>query len=436
MKSKIRTKIIISESKTENNFGIIDRFIEENGLNNIKLSRPVYTYPDNLSVEEYFEKLCLEGLKLRYGDNIPENTMERYKKEKSVIFKLGLADIFLYHKDVINWAKNNNTKLGIYRGSAISSLICYILELTNIDPIKYNLIFERFINSKRLINHPVVEFDVEESKKDELIEYIIDKYGYENAAFGNELSFPLVNLNNKKEYLPLKTLIYATKDPIKRSIPLGKLDRETYITLESINIFEKSKCLKFAIHSSRALEELKEISINDVLVEENVDKDLIQNNFSKSGIKFLKQLKPKNIEELTALVSLDRPGPIESGMTENYIKAKKSNNIEYYDDSIKQILKETCGEIIYQEQIILILNALGGFDLEEAEKIRRSMTQRKVLTEQEKIFIEKTTDKGLKYLKAKELWDKMEAISIKCFIKAHALSSSLLLCSCVKSKLN
>ena len=433
VKSKIKTKIIIPESKVKDDFGIIEKIKQENGLNNIKLSRPIYNCPDNSSVEEYFDKLCLEGLKSRYGDNIHKNIMERYEKEKSVIFKLGLADIFLHYKDVINWAKNNNAKLGIYRGSAIGSLICYILELTNIDPIKYNLIFERFINSKRLFNCPVIEFDVETGKKDELIEYIIDKYGCENTALGNELSFPLVNLNNKKEYLPLKTLIYVTKNPIKSSIPLGKLDRETYISMENIDIFEKSKCLKFAIHPSDVLEEFKEIDIDDILIRKNIDFNLILNNFSEPGIKILKQLKPKNIEELTAIISLDRQGPIESGMVEKYIKARNLNKIEYYNDSVEQILKDTYGEIIYQEQIIQILNALGDFDLEEAEIIRRSMAQRKVLTEQEKIFIEKATDRGFKYVKAKELWDEMESCSINCFIKAHAISASLLLC-CSKSK--
>ena len=439
MKRENRLKILIPENKITDNFNFINDF--KNDLDNIKLSKPEYNCPDNLSVEQYFEKLCQEGLKQKYGDNITQDILNRYEKEKSVIFESGFSDIFLWHKDLIDWAKDNDIKLGVYRGSAIGSLVCYILGITKIDPLKYGLLFERFINSDRF-KKPVIEIDVEAGKKDKLIEYIINNFGCEYTATAKELSVSLF-YTDKKEYMPLKTIIFASNDKIKNAVPLGKLCDEIYISFEDADTFEKSNCLKFTVHPSDILEELKGIDISSVSYNEKItpsffskeilESSFIQNNFSKKGIALFEQIKPENIRELTALCSLDRQAVIESGMTEKYINAKNSDNIEYYNDDIKSVLEETFGEIIYQEQIMQILNITGDFSLEEADMIRRYMVKGEAFTEIENLFIEKAKEKGIKYLKAKELWNKMQSSAKYCFIKAHSTSWALLLYSYLKS---
>ena len=378
---------------------------------------PFYKNSENISNEEYFDILCKKKLTEKFGNEITQEVLERYEKEKNTIINMEHFDIFLHYAEVIDWAKNNNITLGLGRGSAVGSLICYILGITNVNPLKYNLIFERFMNQE-FIYFPDIELDVAESDKEKLTEYILEKYGRERCAIGCEMSFPPDMENNT---VSMKTKIYVLSKTIKEYSTLGKLSENLFISLKTASDYEFG--LKFKIHSSKSLEIIKK-SGKDIFEIPLDNQEVINSLKEKTKCNIFEKIKPSSIDDLAHIFQTERDELIKAGVTDEFIKAKYSENREYYSDLLEPVLKETYGKIIWQEQIIQILNIVGDFSLSEAEVIRRLMARKKWtdLSKDEETFIAKAEEKGLKYIKAKELWDKMCAISPYCYLKAHAIA--------------
>lgn len=433
-KTKEDIKIFIPYIDIKDKFGCIDEMFSDSIKSELNILK--YKTPYGLSKEEYFEQICRAGLKERYGETLNDEIKERYNKEKLAIFETGKIDVFLYWYDIIQLAKNNNIMFGTGRGSAVGSLICYILGITNVDPVKYHLVFERFM-SQRCIWFPDISIDIEEENSDILINLILEKYGSENVAIAVEPSYS-PNIEDERAF---QSFLFVTEKPIKDYVPVDKIAPNTYLTVQPYKFFNNSECLKFNFHFSKVLNRLKktDINYNEIPLYDKNTFSLFQNaktqgvycygKLRKEEIEYLKQLRPESIDDLTAFFALNRQSVVMQGLFDDFINAKNSKNKNKYSDLIEPILKETYGEIIYQEQIIQILNVIGSFSLSESDMIRRRMTKKnndEKMLKYKKDFIENAQYKEIEYTKAKDLWDKMYQVSAYCFMKSHALSATLL----------
>ena len=255
MEQKPRTpenlKIFIPSNDIKDKFGWIDKILSDS--TKLELNFLEYKIENNLSKEEYFEQICTKGLKERYGDNISKKILERYEKEKSFFITTNFVDIFLHYYDIVKIAKSNNIMIGTGNGTFASSLICYILGITNVDPIKYNLVFERmfFIN-------PDIELEIGEEKSDLLVDYIMKKFGNENVALTFQPSYS-DSIDNKRLF---KTIFVVTEKPIKEYVHIEKIALDTYLAIEPYEKFEKSDCLKLKFHFMKVLDRIQQSGID------------------------------------------------------------------------------------------------------------------------------------------------------------------------------
>ena len=378
---------------------------------------PKFKTPNKLSSIEYFDKLCLKGLKEKYGKNISDTIINRYNDEKAIISELNFIDIFLHHQKIIKSAKEKNIDLGIYRGSCNASLICYLLGLTHVDPIKYCLPFSRFISRERCC-YPVLSIDIRPEQKNDFIKVVSDKYKEENIAIDTQPNDPLII---EDKFLD-ETDIFISNKPIEvRSI------------ISSDNYY-----LKFNLHSFVGLDGVIgydnfykiPVDNNDVysLINQGKFSDIfLPYELNEPGARELfNEINPQNIEEISGFYALFREIAIKSGLVQKYLEAKKSKNREYYCEELKPILETTYGIIIYQEQIIQVLNILGGFSSEKADIIRRLMATCKNVDEYKKDFIDNATNK-IDNKKANKLWNTMCNTARACFLKAHSISFAQIL---------
>ena len=469
---------------------------------------PKYPCPDGLSEEEYFDKLCIEGLKKRYGDPIPDDITKRYEYEKDVIFKMGFPAYFLLTWDFINWAKENKIPVGPGRGSAAGSIVAYALRITELDPIRHNLLFERFLNPER-ISMPDIDIDFCQRRRGEVIDYVSDKWGKDHVCqiitFGTlaakaalkavcrvyEIPFQEANkwaamipsapgIKLKKALEPgmeLKKLcdenpkvqslvdealhmeglknqtgthaagVIIAPKPMSEIIPVSlSKDKDKPGSIQTqypMAGIEKIGLLKMDF---LGLETLTIIQDALDLIKERTGKDIDINNIplddketcvmlpkgetdavfqlESAGMKkYIKRLKPTVFEDLGAMVALYRPGPLGAGMVEKFIDRKHGRQkIEYAHPLLEDILKETYGTILYQEQIMAIFQTLADYSLGGADMVRRMMGKKKIqqMQEQKGIFVEKTASKGMTKEAAINLFEEIENFATYCFNKAHS----------------
>ncbi len=426
-KSGKTTKILVQSTLLAEDSFQSEKIKEETNCNLKYLSFPLVN--KEIHLEKFFDQICSEGLKKRYGENLSQEIKERFDKEAKVIKTCGFMGEFVHLYFLIQYAKNNNIILGTGRGSCVGSLICYILEITNIDPIKYNLVFERFLNTQRILR-PDIELDTDREGKEKLINYILHTFGGSYCAFDSDFSYPLEVQHSDFSYINLKTIIYVSEHPIGYAVPLGYISDNTYLALCPEKVFRQSPCLKFTIHILDVLDKLKQANTALIPLNDKKTFEFFQTGenifeFGEEEIRTLaKKLKPDSINDLSALYTLGRESTISVGMTDEFINAKFSKRREYYHPLLKPILEETYGQIIYQEQIFQILNVLGDFSLETAGIIRIKMAKKLDCAEIEQEFIKNAREKGLKKPKAKELWDKLYLFTPYCFMKSHTISFS------------
>jgi len=476
---------------------------------------PKYEVPEGFDSWTYLNKLCFDGLRKRYGDRAAE-LEDRLNYELSVIKKMGYVDYFLIVWDYINWARQNDIAVGPGRGSAAGSIVSYCMHITNIDPIKYNLLFERFLNPER-VSMPDIDVDFEYARRSEVIDYVTKKYGKDNVVqiitFGtlaakgvirdvaramdipyayadtlakmvpNELNITLQKAlvqspDLKKEYdendtakelidmcmhlegLPRHTSMHAAGVVIcsksaEDLVPLSRSADGTITTQFTMTTIEELGLLKMDFLGLRTLTVIKDAvnlvnSLNGksrgddgFLNIDNIDyndKDVLESistghadgvfQLESGGMQsFMKELKPKSLEDVIAGISLFRPGPMD--FIPKYIEGKENpENITYDTDMLEPILKSTYGCIVYQEQVMQIVQKLGGYTLGRADLVRRAMSKKKqhIMEVERQNFVYGNKEEnvpgcvanGIDANVANKIYDSMMDFAKYAFNKSHA----------------
>lgn len=465
---------------------------------------PNFNVPPNHTVESYLNLKVREGLEQRYGAVLPE-IEERAKYELGVIEKMGFAAYFLIVWDFIHASKEMGVPVGPGRGSAAGSLVAYALGITDLDPIKHHLFFERFLNPER-ISMPDVDIDFGEGRE-KVIDYVTKKYGEDKVCqiitFGTlsakaaikavakvfELPFTESNeithlvpsaidmtidkaleeapdfkkIYENKEHPIIKEIIdearniegikqnvgrhaagiIISKDSLDDIVPVQYSKEGTVVTeypkedCEKVGLLKMDflglKNLTIIVHTLELIKKRHgiEIDINNIpLDDEPVYKMLSAGDtdgvfqLESSGMKKLvKDLKPTVFEDLGALVALFRPGPLGSGMVDNFVARKHGRQeITYAHPLLKNILEDTYGTMVYQEQIMQIFQVLADYTLGGADKVRRIMAKKhpEELAQLEGPFIQKCVEKGMAEKDAKELFDQIGSFAAYCFNRAHS----------------
>jgi len=481
-----------------------------------KLFFPQFAIPENYTQESYFAHMCRIGLQRIKDDNlIPSDQHQIYdarlELEVDLITKMGFVGYFLVVSDFIQWAYRTGIPVGPGRGSAAGSLVAWSLQITNIDPLKYNLLFERFLNPER-VSMPDIDIDFCIEGRDKVINYVRDKYGHDKVCniitFGTmmakgvikdvarTLGLPFEDSNALTNLVPeqlkitlsqaieqeprLQQLIdnnpkikkifdiafklegltrHASKhaagivispEPIDEVLPVYIPPKSTELVtqyamteLESIgflkidflglkNLTLIDRVLQLVKKNHNITLDMNKLPLDDphtfTLICEGKTSGVFQ--LESSGLKdVLRKLKPEKFEDIIAVNALYRPGPLGSGMVDDFIERKHGRQaIKYLFPELAPILEETYGVIVYQEQVIKIASAIGGYSLGEADILRRAMGKKKaeVMAEQGAIFTERATKKGFDGKKAQELFDLMAYFAGYGFNKSHSAAYALI----------
>ncbi len=467
-----------------------------------KFHFPYFEVPEGYTINTYFKKLAEDGLKKRYKEITPE-IRKRFEYELDVISKMGYEAYFLIVQDFINYAKNKGIPVGPGRGSAAGSLISYCLGITDIDPLKYNLLFERFLNPER-VSMPDIDVDICFERRGEVIEYVAQKYGQDHVAqivtFGrmnaravvrdvgrslgmsygevdkiakmipsgqitleeaikieedlkrlaekDERIKKLIDISLKLEGLARHASIHAagvviSRDPLVEHVPLQKMDQGEIITQYDMKILEKLGLLKMDflglrtltvignavknIERSRGIKlDMSNIPLDDPEVYKLLSRGETVGVFQleSSGMQdVLRGIAPSVFEDLIAVLALYRPGPMGSGMVNDYIERKHGRvEIKYPHPSLKEILRPTYGVILYQEQVMQIASVLSGFTLGEADILRRAMGKKipEVMKQQRTKFVEGAKKNGVSEEVANKIFDLIDYFAGYGFNKSHS----------------
>jgi DNA polymerase III subunit alpha len=470
-------------------------------INFKQLLLPHYPVPEKGTPEAYLETLCREGLKKRYT-TLTEQHLNRLEHELKLINQMGFAAYFLIVWDFIQYAKSNGVSVGPGRGSGAGSIVAYSLGITDICPLHYGLLFERFLNPERR-SMPDLDIDFADTGRDKVIDYVRNKYGEKNCAqiitfgsmqarlvirdvarvmgftpsesdriaklipFGSNIynalqaihelklisqSDPrigaLLKTSQKLEGLKRHTGVHAAgmviaKEEITKFSPLSKGARDIITTQYDGNLLSKLGLLKVDFLGLRTLTviddtlQLIEKTDNVKLPIETIpmdDKKTFQLfmeaktlgvfQLESSGMRdLLRKLQPTNIEDIIALISLYRPGPLGSGMIDDFVARKHGKvKVKYEHPILEPILKDTYGVIVYQEQVMRIATDLAGFSMGSADGLRRAMGK-KIPEEMEKqrdSFIEGAKKKGVEKRIADKIFELMVHFGGYGFNKSHA----------------
>ena len=490
----------------ENTQKIADRCDVEIEFGVTKL--PKYDVPDGMTSWEYLNKLCYEGLERRY-ENPPEELRERLKYELDTIQHMGYVDYFLIVWDFINYAKRHDIAVGPGRGSAAGSIVSYCLEITNIDPIRYQLLFERFLNPER-VSMPDIDVDFCFERRPEVIDYVMRKYGKDRVVqivtfgtlaargvirdVGRVMDLPyafvdniakmipqelnitidkalkmnselrstyesdeqvkyLIDMCKRLEGLPRHSSMHAagvviSQKSVDEYVPLSRASDGTIVTQFTMTTLEELGLLKMDFLGLRTLTviqnavnlakqknpdfQIDKIDYNDQAVLDYIGTGKTDGIFQleSAGMKgFMKELKPHSLEDIIAGISLYRPGPMD--FIPQYIKGKNdASSITYDCPQLEPILAPTYGCIVYQEQVMQIVQALAGYTLGRSDLLRRAMSKKKgdVMQKERQIFVygdEETgvpgcIKNGIDEKTANKIYDEMIDFAKYAFNKSHA----------------
>lgn len=499
----------------ENTQRIADRCNVEIEFGVTKL--PHFEVPEGYDSWTYLNKLCLDGLKERYGEDLDapagvtgQSFRERLTYELDVIKTMGYVDYFLIVWDFINYAKSNGIMVGPGRGSAAGSIVSYALKITNIDPIRYNLLFERFLNPER-VSMPDIDIDFCYERRQEVIDYVSRKYGPEKVVqivtFGtlaakgvirdvgrvmdlpyayvdslakmipNELNITidralqinpelrklyegdeqvrtLIDMSKRLEGLPRHTSMHAAgvvicSKPAEELVPLSRGADGSITTQFTMTAIEELGLLKMDFLGLRTLTVLRDaVALIEKSKGVHIDLDHIDMDDKKvlasigtgktdgvfqlesGGMKsFMKELRPQNLEDIIAGISLYRPGPMD--FIPKYIRGKNNaSTVTYSCPQLEPILEPTYGCIVYQEQVMQIVRDLGGYTLGRSDLVRRAMSKKKqaVMEKERTNFIYGNEEeqvpgcvaKGIPEEVASKIYDEMMDFAKYAFNKSHA----------------
>lgn len=437
---------------------------------------PKFDVPEGYDSWSYLNKLCFDGLAERYPDD-DGKLADKLHYELGVIQKMGYVDYFLIVWDFINWAKSHDIPVGPGRGSAAGSIVSYCLHITNIDPIRYNLLFERFLNPER-VSMPDIDIDFCYERRQEVIEYVERKYGKDKVVqivtFGtlaakgvirdvarvldmpynfadsiskmvpNELNITLsralelnpelrnlyeqneqvhylIDMCKKLEGLPRHTSMHAAgvvicQKPADEFVPLSRGSDGAITTQFTMTTIEELGLLKMDFLGLRTLTVIKNAVRNvekthgiviDVDKIDYDDKKVLASlgtgrtdgvfQLESQGMKnFMKELKPQNLEDVIAGISLYRPGPMD--FIPSYIKGKNNPDLVTYETpQLEPILAPTYGCIVYQEQVMQIVRDLGGYTMGRSDLVRRAMSKKKayVMEKERANFVHGNAEEGV-----------------------------------------
>ena len=478
---------------------------------------PRFEAPDERDNVTFFRDKCYEGLYRNYGENPPEEYRQRLEYELSVIEKMGYVDYYLIVWDFIDYAKRQGIPVGPGRGSGAGSIAAYCIGITGIDPMKYNLLFERFLNPER-VSMPDFDIDFCYERREEVIDYVIRKYGKDRVAqiitFGTMAarggvrdvgrvmgmdyqqvdkvakaipmdlhitiaealerspdlkimyeSDPqvkeLIDHASKIEGMPRHASTHAAgvviaRDAVETYVPLAKND-EAIVTQYTMTTLEELGLLKMDFLGLRNLTvisdaekmirrtepdfDIEKVSLSDKLTFEMMSKGQAKGvfQFESGGMRqVLTQLKPESVEDLIAVISLYRPGPMDS--IPKYIRNRHNpEEITYKTPLLKDILDVTYGCIVYQEQVMQICRKLAGYSYGRADLVRRAMAKKKhdVMEKERQNFIwgAKKEDgsvdcvgcvaNGVSEQVANEIFDEMSSFASYAFNKSHAAAYAM-----------
>ncbi|MBU1038033.1 MAG: DNA polymerase III subunit alpha [Candidatus Omnitrophica bacterium] len=470
---------------------------------------PNYHVPESYTREGYLRELVDEGLKKRYpeGDTVVKNRVDH---ELKVIEKFGYPSYFLIAWDFVNYAKQKGIPVGPGRGSAAGSVVSYALGITNIDPLKYDLLFERFLNPER-ISLPDIDIDFCYERRGEVIDYVVKKYSKENVAqiitfgtmmaraairdTGRALGIAYADVDRIAKLVPtelgitithamdqepeLKALykndpkitelidvsmvlegltrhasthaagIVISEQPLVNYVPLYKIQEGQITTAYPMASLEKIGLLKMDMLGLRTLTVISEavkiikrtkdidLDLDSISIEDKKTYKLLANASSSgvfqlesSGMRdLLKKLNPERFEDIIALLALFRPGPIGSGMLDDFMKRKHGEVKFHYDHQLLEpILKETYGVILYQEQAMRIASNLAGFSLAQADNLRRAMAKKtpEVMLEMRSHFVTGCMKKGIDKRSADKIFDQIAFFAGYGFNKSHSTAYALI----------
>jgi DNA polymerase-3 subunit alpha len=475
---------------------------------------PDFQVPEDFDIDGYFEKICREGFeRLRPGLEGRKHGIKVYEErlddEIEKIRQMGFPGYFLIVWDIVRFSKEIGIRVGPGRGSVVGSLVAYVTGITAIDPLEYDLIFERFLNPDR-ISMPDIDIDFDGERRDEVIAYIRNKYGEENTAqivtfgrmkaklsirdIGRVLEIPLGDVNKLAKMIPdgpkveLKSEIDGsidlqkelkhvpeTKRLINFALKLENNIRQTGVHAAGVVIapkkltefmplykakddivtqFEKDeveeigllkmdilglKTLTIIENALRAIKEVegKKIDLYNIPLDDETTFKVFQEGdtdgifqFESSGMRdYLRRSKPDKITDLIALNALYRPGPLGSGMAEVYVKRKLGKDkVEYLFPQLQEILEDTYGIIIYQEQVMRISVKLAGFAMSKADEMRKIMGKKLThkLPPVKKAFMEGGIKKGFNKKKLEKLFSQMETFAEYGFNKSHSTAYAFL----------
>ena len=503
-----------------NTLAIAERCNVEFEFGNIIL--PEYYVPEGHTFDSYMEKLARDGLEDRLKkilaspgidcQQVRQQYEERLNVELAIIREMGYAGYFLIVWDFIHYAKQHGISVGPGRGSVAGSLVAFAMQITDIDPIPYNLLFERFLNPER-VSMPDIDVDFCMNRREEVIRYVSEKYGKDNVSqiatfgtlgakavvrdVGRVLDIPYGEVDKIAKLIPNQLHItleqteksvqevgeYKQRDPkvaelwdnakalegltrhvsthaagvvispkpLVEYIPLykGTKDTDELSSQYSMNDLEKIGLLKMDFLGLRNLTMIQDtlalikqahgidMDVMDLPMDDRPSFELLSRGqtlgvfqLESSGMReLLRKLKPETFEDIIAVLALYRPGPLGSGMVDDFIDRKHGRKrIEYPLPQLENILKETYGVIIYQEQVMQISNLLAGYTLGEADLLRRAMGKKKPkeMAKQRKRFLEGTREKNIPDAKAEEIFSLMEYFAGYGFNKSHTAAYALI----------
>ena len=494
-------------SAIENTVRIAEQCNVEIPIGDIHL--PSFPIPkDAKSSDAYLRELCVRGLKSKYKHQ-PEELIKRLDYELGVIQKMGFAGYFLITQDFVQYAKNQQIPVGPGRGSAVGSLASYCLGITNIDPIKYNLIFERFLNPHR-VTMPDIDIDFCIEGRDQVIQYIKKRYGEKSVAqiitFGtmgakssirdvgrvlgmeygevdrvakmipNEPKMTLEKaMKMNPEFKQITSKSESHKELLENSIILEGMHRHAsthaagvvvtpgeltdyvplykspssddiatqydMVSLEDLgllkmdflglrNLTVMNNAIKAIKNNHNVDINIDTISLDDLKVYELFSKGDTTGifQFESNGMReYLKQLKPTCLEDLIAMNSLYRPGPMKN-IPEFLARKQGVSPIKYIHPLLEPILKETCGIIVYQEQVMQVGLEVGGLSLAESDEMRRAMgkKKKKLMATFKVKFVEGAVNKNVNKKTAVEIFDLLEKFAEYGFNKSHSTAYSVI----------
>jgi len=474
-----------------------------------KVHLPKYDPPEGKDKEEFLRELCIGGLKKRFKEPTPQ-IEERLEHELKIITQTGFASYFLIVWDFVHYAKQNNIPTGPGRGSSAGSLVSYLLGITDIDPLRYGLLFERFLNPERL-SLPDIDIDFCFERRSEVIDYVTRKYGRENVAqiitfgtmqaravvrdVGRVMGISYADVDRLAKMIPqdpditlkqaieseaeLKNL-YKNDEQITKLVntalvlegltrhasihaagvvigdtaltdytPLFKSADDKISTGYSMQALEKIGLLKVDFLGLRTLTVIDQaIKIIEARQGEKIEIENIPLDDPKtfkllcaaqasgvfqlesSGMRdLLKKLQPERFEDIIALLALYRPGPMGSGMLDDFIERRHGRvAIKYDHKKLEKLLSETYGIMIYQEQIMQIASELAGFSLSQADLLRRAMSKKipEVMEQQRRNFLQGCIKNDIASGTANKIFDLIEYFSGYGFNRSHSAAYAII----------